>query len=313
MNYDNKRTNFLLQEVKKKEKFANKYPKLIGPGLIKKIKRILYLRQKYLRYIFFLLGLSKSEVSLKIFSDKKIILPLNDSDALNIYFFGILGIPENKLTKFLIKNLKENDIFYDIGANYGFYSFLAEEIISRGEIHLFEPVPWVFEYAQKNFERNKKVFLNNKAVFKKNETINLFSNFQNQAKKYGSGRSTIFPEAIKENFKDYKKISVPSISLDQYTREHTSPSFMKIDVEGAEHYVLDGAKELLAKKSPVISVEIWGYKEGKDFSKKTIKKLIEMDYKPYFIDEEGDIHAIDLNWFGDFKRINGFDNFIFKK
>ena len=83
----------------------------------------------------------------------------------NIFLFlnGILsGFGEYKLTKFFIKNLKEDDIFYDIGANYGFYSCLAAEFCK--EVHLFEPIPFIFDNLKNNFKNHQNVFLNNIAL-----------------------------------------------------------------------------------------------------------------------------------------------------
>jgi hypothetical protein len=36
------------------------------------------------------------------------------------------------LIKFLIRNISDQDIFYDVGSNYGFYSLLAAELIKEG-------------------------------------------------------------------------------------------------------------------------------------------------------------------------------------
>jgi predicted RNA methylase len=73
-----------------------------------------------------------------------------DADASALYFFSTLYGDEIKIIKFLIKNFKENDIFYDVGANYGFYTCLAREFIIDGEIHAFEPNPKIFKLLREN-------------------------------------------------------------------------------------------------------------------------------------------------------------------
>ena len=53
-----------------------------------------------------------------------------------------------------------------------------------------------------------------------------------------------------------KKVSVDSIVIDENSElSKLSPSFIKIDVEGAEAFVLKGMKSVLKKKSPIIFIE----------------------------------------------------------
>ena len=53
-----------------------------------------------------------------------------------------------------------------------------------------------------------------------------------------------------------KKVSVDSVVID-YNSELSklSPSFIKIDVEGSEAFVLKGMKSMLQNKSPIIFIE----------------------------------------------------------
>lgn len=52
---------------------------------------------------------------------------------------------------------------------------------------------------------------------------------------------------------------VETITLDNYCRDNEiSPDGIKIDVEGAENRVIAGCKEVLAKHSPWILLEIHG-------------------------------------------------------
>jgi len=53
-------------------------------------------------------------------------------------------------------------------------------------------------------------------------------------------------------------------------------SFIKIDVEGHEHAVIDGAKELIQKHRPIIIYE-YGYEPGK-FEARTIEQLNNFGY-----------------------------------
>jgi hypothetical protein len=103
---------------------------------------------------------------IKIFWGDYIYVYLADADASSLYFFNTLYGDEIKVIKFLIKNFKENDIFYDIGANYGFYTCLAQEFIIDGQIHAFEPNPKIFRLLKENSRLDifKNTFLNEIAL-----------------------------------------------------------------------------------------------------------------------------------------------------
>ena len=51
-------------------------------------------------------------------------------------------------------------------------------------------------------------------------------------------------------------IEVEAITLDDYVQGHRPPSLVKIDVEGAELHVLNGAKELLSYYKPLVLCEV---------------------------------------------------------
>ena len=117
----------------------------------------------------------KKEV--KTFWGRSMEVYLADRMSSGLYFFGVLHGEELKIVKFLIKNFKENDNFYDIGANYGFYTLLAQEFIIKVEIHAFEPLPKIFEILEKNaqIKKFKNTFLNQIALYDKNGEIEFYA------------------------------------------------------------------------------------------------------------------------------------------
>jgi FkbM family methyltransferase len=292
---------------------SKKVRKTSGPGFFLKLKRLLVFRRQYLIY-----GLSKilkRNLRATLFFGKEILLPAYDFDALSYFFSGCLWPEEYELTKFLIKNLKENDIFYDVGAHYGFYTLLASEIIQEGEIHAFEPNPLVFNFLKNNAPKKKNIFLNSCALSETNKEISFF-----QSKK-SSGFSTIIESVSSyglHQFADYTHITVPAITLDDYVKSgHNPPTIMKIDVEGAESLVLKGAKNTLIQNNPILIVEIWGGKRYTLFSQKTINELLNLGYKKIFkINKEGNTEKIDkIDLIEFLKKIpdDFSNNFIFQK
>lgn len=56
---------------------------------------------------------------------------------------GVLGGVEIKLTSFMIRELRGDDVFYDIGAHIGFYTVLASKMLEKGWVYAFEPNPYI--------------------------------------------------------------------------------------------------------------------------------------------------------------------------
>ncbi len=78
-----------------------------------------------------------------------------------------------------------------------------------------------------------------------------------------SGRSGMYRRGKTFN----QTFTVKSISLDTYFKNYHRPiKFIKIDCEGAEFEVLDGATDLINKHKPTIIVEVW----------KSPKKIIQL-------------------------------------
>jgi FkbM family methyltransferase len=232
---------------------------------------------------------------------------LNTKDSESSRFFcKTLGDEaELKLTKFFIKNLKENDVFYDIGANYGFYSCLATEFCK--EVHLFEPSPRIINYLKKNILKYSNVFLNNLAVSNKNEIIEIYFD------KKSSGITTSNKNAIKRlDFNLDKREKTRAITLDEYIKNHPYPTIIKIDIEGSEKMAIEGGKDFLKNESPIIAMEIWSQKNNGEISTEAVEKLKDYGYKSYFINRDGTLKEVE----GNLPKIitfDLFDNFIFKK
>lgn len=159
-------------------------------------------------------------------------------------------LPEYGEMMMLLKLLKEDDIFIDVGANIGVYSLLAASKISRGRIFAFEPsmhsLPRLYE----------------------NISINNLTNIIQVSEKVVSDRVGYQYFNI-SNMSDYNHIAylkeedvgikIPSISLDKFISEKklSQIKLIKIDVEGVEFLVLKGLqKNLAAKKVDILIVEI---------------------------------------------------------
>ena len=145
---------------------------------------------------------------------------------------------------------------FDIGAAVGdtAESFLKE--FPLAEIYCFEPLPDSFSRLQKRVGKHGKVHLFNLGL----------SNASGEAKfyvvPYRDSSSMIPPVNIGVSAE--KEISVPVRRLDDVVCELgvSHIDFMKVDVEGAEKEMLEGAKESL-KITDHVFIEISPLRKGK--------------------------------------------------
>ena len=153
----------------------------------------------------------------------------------------------NKLVKIL-----EMPVVYDIGANYGVYSLsFCEE---ARHIFAFEPVTSTYDVLMRNIQRN---MISNVSAFKLGisdsdgqEEINIYSS---------SGNNSIFKRSLPKGHPlcHIGKETIQVTSLDVIIEKEVllPPDIIKIDVEGAELFVLRGARKTLARHKPLIILE----------------------------------------------------------
>ena len=270
---------------------AEGYASLMEQGPAGRLRRLLYNRHP-IAFALAYLGLHRwfdsHDLHAATFWDRKLVLPSGDGDSIYPYCFGMLGGAwEYPLTMYLIKNLRPDDVFYDVGAHHGFYSFLAEEIITEGEIHAFEPAPRICAYLRRNLRDGKdnRIKLNEVALSDRPASGIAFYDSYNS--RY-SGTSSLLAEAAGRGLADgHEAIRVDATTLDEYAKTHRPPNLIKIDVEGAEWMVIEGGLSTIRKSAPVIVLEVWKGKRGKEFSLGAASELKRAGYQPYRIDPQG--------------------------
>ena len=72
--------------------------------------------------------------------------------ATRINFF--LGTYEVEQTEAFVKTVRENDIVYDCGAHYGYYTLLASTLAPQGKVIAFEPSPANLVHLHRHLEMN---------------------------------------------------------------------------------------------------------------------------------------------------------------
>lgn len=252
-----------------------------------KIKRVfLNLKAYGFRYILFIcvrfnIPFPKKQFTARLFLGKKMIWPITDISAHMLSLYTIMSdSSERKLTRFLLKNLKDDDVLYDVGAHLGFYAALSEHILKNGEVHAFEANKKLCAYLEKNFKNNNSVHISCNAVSNEVGEIDFFDATEEQDSSVSS----------RHNISDLNitPTKVSAISLDSYVdRGNRPPTIIKFDIEGGEHEAIIGAASVLKKYKPQIIIEIWGGKEGDMYSQKAVKKLKEFGYVAHKLTEDG--------------------------
>ena len=148
--------------------------------------------------------------------------------------------------------LKADTVFYDLGANVGYFSFIANRYITNGVIYSFEPIPYNINIFKEHLRLNKEkikqqnIQLLPYAISSKDGEI-VFSHDPLLIE----GNTYITSSATYTNSKE--TISIKCYSLDGLLQNgYKKPDVIKIDVEGAEYDVLLGAVETLKKFKPNI-------------------------------------------------------------
>lgn len=207
----------------------------------------------------------------------------------------------------LNKELRKNDIFYDVGANIGIYSFFAANRLGKGKVISFEPHASNFSILIENIFLNQKgetIIPLNVALGDKNH----IQDFHYKNIEPGSSGSQLLESpvvAMKELDKRVKiKELKSSFSLDRLVEDKVlkMPNLIKIDVDGNELNIVKGMVNILnSKKKPrSIQIEVDPFVKKKviSFMKKNGYKIDHIHYTKKgqrLIDEGNDPEAYPHN------------------
>ena len=186
----------------------------------------------------------------------------------NIY----TGLHEFPDMGFLLHFLRAEDLFVDIGANVGSYTILACSAVGARGI-AFEPVPSTYKKLVENIRLNyldEKVKCVNKGVGDQQGTIAFTSDSDTTNHALASGEQC-------DN-----QVTVEVTSLDN-ALAGDDPSLIKIDVEGYETLVLEGAREILKNqtlKAVIMELNGSGGRYGFDESK-ILESMLSNGFKTY--------------------------------
>ena len=192
-----------------------------------------------------------------------------------------LNLSESQKVSVLSNSLKKGQIFFDIGANVGLYTILGSRLVGpEGKVVAFEPLVRNIFYLYKHVSLNRASNVLILPVSCSN-TLELadFALGANPATGHLEGLTTAWG---KKGHDDVTLVS--TVTLDAAARGlNTYPDVIKIDVEGAELQVLEGAREVLSTAKPDIFLSVHSH----DLQTGCLQYLQDLDYTLQSSIEEG--------------------------
>ena len=194
-------------------------------------------------------------------------------------------------TQIIIRKLKTNHCFLDIGSNIGYFSLLASILVKmNGRVIAFEPIKKLYKqikFSKKiNSYNNIKIYnfgLSDKNIKEKiyiqEKNIASSSIYKKNILNFSFFRGFIFKKLFEtKNLIKFENIVLKK--LDNLIK--CKVDFIKIDVEGEEYPALLGMKQILKKYKPKLIIEISNFGLKKNYPVKIYEFLYKLKYDIYF-------------------------------
>lgn len=184
--------------------------------------------------------------------------------------------PEYEEMSFLERFLRPGDTFLDVGANAGAFAVLA---VSFGcQVVAFEPVPSAFRRLEENAALNHRfgsITALNQAAGSAAATLRMSTGF-------GTGNR------ILRTGEDLPSTEVAVVTLESAIPTLSKPTFVKIDVEGHEWEVIQGATALLQSEHLIgLMIETFRSHNWKLPGLRSLEdRLREYGFEPYHYEVE---------------------------
>lgn len=205
-------------------------------------------------------------------NDSKFLVRNGETGLTGNIYTGLHEFPD---MAYVLHVLRPEDTFVDVGANVGSYTILAGSGIGATG-YAFEPVPGTYRRLVDNIRLNRmegRVQAFNVGLAQSEGVI-----------RFTSDLDTV-NHALADNEAAANVIEVKVTTLDQ-ALHGANPGMMKIDVEGYETPVLQGASMTLSNPqlhSIIMELNGSGSRYGFDESK-IVQRLLEHDFRSYSYD-----------------------------
>ncbi len=156
---------------------------------------------------------------------------------------------EHKIVRLLKKHIKSGSAVVDAGAHIGTHTIsMSKAVGAKGTVIAFEPQHKIFQELVVNVKLNglKNVKTKNNALGNEEKWVRMYN-----VEAGNEAGMPICPPSATTCGSNVLMITLDSLLL-------SNVSLLKIDVEGSENIVLDGARRTIQQNRPVIIIEICG-------------------------------------------------------
>jgi FkbM family methyltransferase len=187
------------------------------------------------------------------------------------------GSWEPEIIELVSKTVKPGFTVVDVGAHIGYYSLLFSRLVGpTGHVIAFEPVPMNFEFLVENLKLNSCT---------NTEPVNRAVLERHQRMRVDTPENDPLPVGVSfSKPQGQGNVVVEAVSLDEFALGRTERvDFLKVDAEGAEDKVLDGAQAIIERDHPVIMMEVHHF-DGHLENSPVPQRLANMGYRLTQID-----------------------------
>jgi FkbM family methyltransferase len=159
----------------------------------------------------------------------------------------------DSVLRWITEGLRPGDVFFDVGAHQGWMSMVAARQTGRnGHVVAFEPSPSSVRFLRyhQRINRIQQMMIVPKAVTNVSAPEMPFI-------LVGDGNAvmnSLVPlEEVKSSPRGSSVIQVEAVTLDSFSQQTgLVPAMIKIDTEGSEMWVCEGARRLLSQRRPAL-------------------------------------------------------------
>jgi FkbM family methyltransferase len=157
-----------------------------------------------------------------------------------------LGFFESDKQDQICREIRPNTVFYDIGANVGFYSLLASMLVGQGRVFAFEPLPVNIRFLKTHLALNQ---IQNVEVLELAVCDHV-------------GESSFLQEETRSmgHLQGEGGLRVRTTTLDSLVQANKidPPQCIKMDIEGTELLALRGASQTFQRYHPLLFLATHG-------------------------------------------------------
>ena len=181
--------------------------------------------------------------------------------------------------------LKEDSVVIDAGANAGIFSVFAARQCPKGMIYAFEPSPYTFDVLSKNvagYPNIKPVLAGLGDVTAKKNILVYPNSTTGNIMEDSSRVPLIFMEHVE------KAEPTMIMTVDGFVEEHHIPrvDFIKIDTEGYEAKILEGARQTISKFKPVVAMSAYHTPADRELLPKIMRSISKEYQCDFVVDSE---------------------------